>query len=383
MISRPSPIHEFDTDPYGYSYLILCAAEDVNLNSTIGSIDWYVWYYSGAPDVSYTGTSFTVPVDPLETGFQVQNSFEFQGCLFYTSVEFIVDPTYEITLYGDAVADQLNSYCDQDSIGVYADHLVDWYRNGVFLQNSALINANISGDYTASDGCGHTLSFTIENNEAYAINQSVTVCPGSSYTFPDGVTVSNVTQPLTHVSAMQTIEGCDSLITTSIQTGNVVNYTMSQTGAVLSVNSPASSFQWLDCNANYAPIPGATQSTYTVTSNGSYAVLLNSNGCSDTSDCIVMDFTAISEIEMKNGYVCYPNPASESINIEFEKPTSEVQFVLFDAFGRSIREIEYSGFERTLFNLDIHDLRTGVYTLDIVKNGTHYQERIIKAISEE
>jgi hypothetical protein len=187
---------------------------------------------------------------------------------------------------------------------------------------------------------------------------------------------------MNHVSSLLSIAGCDSLITTYLELGDVVNHTIVQNGATLTVNSPQGTFQWLDCSANYAPISGAVQNTYTATTNGSYAVLMNAGGCTDTSDCIVVNLSEISELDINSAFTCYPNPTGGEMNIVFKNSTSEVRFTLFDAFGRTIRELNYSGFERTLFNLDIQDLSPGVYTLNISLNGKQFTERIIKTLSE-
>ena len=43
--------------------------------------------------------------------------------------------------------------------------------------------------------------------------------------------------------------------------------------------------QWLDCDNNYAAIPGETSQNFTPSTNGNYALELTQDGCSDTSEC--------------------------------------------------------------------------------------------------
>ena len=66
---------------------------------------------------------------------------------------------------------------------------------------------------------------------------------------------------------------------------------------MLSCDNFATAYQWLDCDDNYAPIEGATDMVFTATQNGSYALEITFDACSDTSDCYdIDDFVGISEL---------------------------------------------------------------------------------------
>ncbi|MBL7897270.1 MAG: T9SS type A sorting domain-containing protein [Crocinitomicaceae bacterium] len=47
-------------------------------------------------------------------------------------------------------------------------------------------------------------------------------------------------------------------------------------------------YQWLDCNSSYQVLIGQNSQTFVAETTGSFAVELESNGCIDTSDCIVI-----------------------------------------------------------------------------------------------
>ena len=70
---------------------------------------------------------------------------------------------------------------------------------------------------------------------------------------------------------------------------------------------------------------------------------------------------SIQTIYNDNLVSIYPNPASNSLNIEFENALEQAEtFVLYDITGRKIKEYKLS--ERlTEFSLDISTIQNGVY----------------------
>lgn len=80
-----------------------------------------------------------------------------------------------------------------------------------------------------------------------------------------------------------------------------INNDVLQTGATLIAEFGGISYQWLDCNANYSPIPGATNQAFTATNEGNYAVKIAfSDLCegflSDTSSCHQVAFVDLQEL---------------------------------------------------------------------------------------
>lgn len=75
-----------------------------------------------------------------------------------------------------------------------------------------------------------------------------------------------------------------------------VSNTVTQTGALLEADQTGATYQWLDCDNNYAIINGETNQSYTPAVTGNYAVEVNLNGCIDTSTCYLVDYTGIEEL---------------------------------------------------------------------------------------
>ena len=77
--------------------------------------------------------------------------------------------------------------------------------------------------------------------------------------------------------------GCDSIrfLDLTIQT---VDTTIANFNDTLFASPGATSYQWINCNSG-SPIAGATDVQFYPSSNGTYAVVITSNGCIDTSAC--------------------------------------------------------------------------------------------------
>jgi alpha-tubulin suppressor-like RCC1 family protein len=103
--------------------------------------------------------------------------------------------------------------------------------------------------------------------------------------------------------------------------------------AITANNSNATSYQWFNCITSTI-IDGETGQSFTATEDGTYAVIITENGCSDTSDCVIISHIGIAEagnIEM----VLYPNPTSNGVfTIQYNGEITSV--TLYDMSGRRI-----------------------------------------------
>lgn len=68
---------------------------------------------------------------------------------------------------------------------------------------------------------------------------------------------------------------------------------VSQNGDLLIAAQQGASYQWLDCQQNFAPIAAETSAFFTPSQSGSYAVVVSLNGCADTSDCYTVALTGL------------------------------------------------------------------------------------------
>jgi hypothetical protein len=232
-----------------------------------------------------------------------------------------------------------------------------------------------SGTYTQSFtnalGCDSTITYEVIITHATDTVLVAQACDSFAY---NGVTY---TASGSYNHSFTNMHGCDSLVVLDL-TINVLPYkaTTQKSGTNLLANS-ADSYQWINCS-DQNPIPGATKQTYTVTENGSYAVIITIKGCSDTSDCvtITVDDRSIMDLGNGNRVRLYPNPTHEQIMIQTEQALHHADLRLMNMIGQVL--VEKTKQNGTSFNLDIKSYPAGNYLLEIKEAGATVSIRITK-----
>ncbi len=147
--------------------------------------------------------------------------------------------------------------------------------------------------------------------------------------------------------------GCDSMLT-MVLTINTVDTTVSQSGVLLSANAAGASYQWLRCNP-YQAITGETNQNFTASANGSYAVAVTMNGCTDTSACYTVMGIGLDEYSNNDKIIIYPNPAKDKVNISSKFSTLQnTKKELYNTLGQLI----LTTYEN---EIDVSALVKGVY----------------------
>jgi hypothetical protein len=130
----------------------------------------------------------------------------------------------------------------------------------------------------------------------------------------------------------------------------------------------------LDCNDNYALILGATQQTYIPLLNGSYAVQINENSCTDTSACYNFVWLHEATILEENNWLIYPNPTQDKLFIK-QKTSVDIRVELVDNLGRVLQQ-KHS--KERLIDLDLRALPAAMYTLRLYQGQQFISKKIIK-----
>lgn len=88
--------------------------------------------------------------------------------------------------------------------------------------NGTLQNFGLNGMQSNWLASGAVISQT-GLSPGFTSSQTVSLCSGSDYTFPDGSTETNITSGLVHVSNLISVASCDSLVTTTVNLLPVYN----------------------------------------------------------------------------------------------------------------------------------------------------------------
>ena len=223
------------------------------------------------------------------------------------------------------------------------------------------------------EGCDSIVFTTLTIDSAYNINESASICTGITYIFPDSATstISKV-----HTSFLTSTTGCDSIVITTLTVNNV-DTSISISGTTLTASAVVSSYQWLDCGNSYDVINGDTTQNFTPFSNGSYAVEVTDNGCTDTSACITISTLGIDQNSLFNSVAIYYNPNSEMfvVEVEFEAKT-EFLIQLINITGQIIysESINASSSKR---DINLSRYAKGVYALKVVSDGGVVTRKVV------
>jgi hypothetical protein len=195
---------------------------------------------------------------------------------------------------------------------------------------------------------------------AASITSSVAFkCPDAAYNW-NGVNLPN---PGIYFDTLQNVSGCDSIIQLTLSNLSV-DTSVTQNGAVLTATVVSTFYQWLDCNNGYAPIPGATNKTFTATANGSYAVAVLQSGCYDTSGCRVVNSVGLSNPSAGTEIQVFPTASNYTIHIQVANAGFTYRLQLMDMSGRMIAEEKMSNVSG--YDFDISRFAVGSYQLLIV-----------------
>lgn len=243
--------------------------------------------------------------------------------------------------------------------GIAVGDLGDVYVTGYFASTQAefnpggaggtLINvsAGLNDGYLVRLACSDTVStlLTLSTCERNYLWQD------SAYT-TDGI----------YVRHFPNLLGCDSMVTLNLsfyQLDPMINVN----GFTLGVASSFTTYQWLK---NGVIIPNATGSTYHVTEDGDYQVIVtNGNNCIDTSDKYNVSNTSIDNTSLLARQISiYPNPTSDILQIN--SPV-DVHIHLYSIEGRSMLSANTA-------TISIGNLAKGIYMLHV----TDTDGRLIK-----
>ncbi|MDI1256879.1 MAG: T9SS type A sorting domain-containing protein [Flavobacterium sp.] len=131
--------------------------------------------------------------------------------------------------------------------------------------------------------------------------------------------------------------------------------------------------QWF---LNDEPIDGATNQTFTATESGNYSVSYSYvAACISGSNQVNISGLGISENGNNASLAIYPNPSNGILNVNFENSHGIVSLSIADLNGRIVYTNKNFDAQKAV---DIHNLQSGMYLLQITSDGNTYTQKIIK-----
>lgn len=181
----------------------------------------------------------------------------------------------------------------------------------------------------------------------------------------------------TYFDTLSTLLGCDSIVALNL-TITSVDVSTVKSAATITANAQNATYQWVDCDNAYTAIAGGMNQSFTATRNGSYAVIVTQNSCTDTSDCkLVTHLTNdVSIVANESRLRIYPNPGNGLFILSAKQTLQHATVKIINITGQVV--LERKELNGNTFNFDIESYADGIYIMEITEAGKSMQVKLIK-----
>lgn len=316
------------------------AVSFTDLSTLVDGSTAYSWDIDNDGATDYTTQGDISHTYSTSGNYDVELKLTNGTCIDSITYTLTVQPTFTENVSADACYNSSMTFADGTTVNnIVAD----------FSQTSVV---------TSSLGCDSTIVTAVTVLPESTGTDVQSAC--SSYTWIDGNTYTSSNTTAAHL--LTTSEGCDSLVTLNL-TIPVINVNVTNNNPTLVADlAGATSYQWVDCNNGNQAINGETNQSFTPTTNGSYAVIITINGCSETSSCELIQTVGLDENGLSN-IKLYPNPTNNDITIDLGKAVGQVSVELLDLNGKILFQESHQNTE--IIQTSLTNYSIGMYYLRI------------------
>jgi hypothetical protein len=186
---------------------------------------------------------------------------------------------------------------------------------GSYTSPSGLYTWRSTGIYkdtiTNAAGCDSVITMNVTIPDA---TESV-ISPGACWSYTSPSLKYTWTTSGSYSDTLINSAGCDSIIRIDLTIDTVDVSVKRSLPDILFAGATGAAYQWLDCNAAYAPVAGETGQVFIVGANGNYAVRVTQNECVDTSECIYIGTVGLDERRLFP-VTFSPNPTTGLITVD-------------------------------------------------------------------
>ncbi len=294
--------------------------------------------------------SYTLPSGKIvsKTGIYYDTIFNYSGCDSIIKVTFKNITGYKtITVAACEYYKSPNKKKIWTTSGIYQDTLRNYaFCDSIVTVNLTIHNAKRSTDYDTACRYFRLLG-------------------SNRYVYATGL----------YQDTLISVEtGCDSIVSRNVFIINHDKFVI-HNGSLLTARLTGASYQWVNCTRGYKLMDTATSRSYIAKTNEEYAVILTKDGCTDTSDCVLVT-NASAKFANLFQFILKPNPNNGNFIIQssLEEP---VDIRILDLGGKLVFEANDIRLNAFSFNLK---LNAGIYFIQA--KGFHNQQFIQKFIIE-
>ncbi len=229
----------------------------------------------------------------------------------------------------------------------------NYYFNGQQLTSTGIYSDTLISTY----GCDSIINLSLTVVLPIINSQVETICKGDIFYFND----MNLFESGIYYDTLLISNNCDSILSLEL-TVDSINTTIQQYNDTL-FSYDSGIMQWYDCNSNQL-ISGATDHYFVPSVSGIYAVIISTDNCVDTSECIPF-ITGINESTYFNSILIYPNPSSEILHIQY-KLSDDCICTIYNLLGQKENEIQLEQSNNSKI-ISLNNFTNSLYFL-VIKN---------------
>lgn len=275
----------------------------------------------------------------------------------------VINQTLYFTANNGESGNELWSYNGSDAPQMMADIFAGKGSSNpqdfTFLHNKIYFSANDGID-------GRELWSFVPNLDTYS-EETVIAC--SEYLSPTG----NVyTENGIYTDTLANNAGADSIITTHLTIENINTEVSIVNDTILHSMHNNASYQWIDCDTKEA-IESATEQEFIATKNGNYAVIVFTEHCTDTSECVNVIRTSVDE-QCLAEIIVSPNPSQGQFKVHFGQVEETAEITIVNASGSIIAR--KTAHNNSFVDIDMKS-QSGIYFIKITIGSKTINRKII------
>lgn len=221
-------------------------------------------------------------------------------------------------------------------------------------------------------GCDSIVTTILLIEEENRLEQVFTVCYGDTIMVGESV----YSETGIYTTVFESESSCDSTVVTNLNVLEAIDLAITADLFTLTAEesvAASTNFQWIKCDP-FELIPGATDQTYIAEEDGYYAVIIEKEGCKDTTECQSILGVGINESNSA-AFKLYPNPSNGQFKISFTTLTStNAELIITNNLGTVVYQ---STLETTTSEIDLSHLSKGNYILQLTLNDTILKKKLI------
>ena len=141
----------------------------------------------------------------------------------------------------------------------------------------------------------------------------------------------------------------------------------------LVASSSGTNYQWMGCSSKKI-ITGETSQTYTPTTNGSFAVIVGSGGCFDTSACLSVVNIGIEQMDYSNQISVFPNPSEGVFTLTLPSSLKSYSGKIYSVSGNLVAHFNSESSSSITFEIPI----IGIYILELNIGNQIYYKKLVR-----